>query len=501
MGHVTCRVQFQVFVAPRGPPSPSMYPQGNAYAARSPPPLQHPIPTHPKVSVPEPPPAPAPVPGGARVRPARQPVPPHAAQRYPRPSGAPATSRVSQGYQRISSPKPPPPSGVSPMDTYGYAPPQRRGAPPSLGAVPRAPAASGVHPAANASASAVDPTYAAVDPTYAAMDSTYFDGGAPGAGVYAPPQQNMYPTGDATDDAWSDAGGTGAMPAFGAGVMNEATTQMGMQFGRHVAQVGGEYMQKNIRALVPMPVLKHYFNVSNSYVLHKLRIILFPWRHRPWSRKLRYATPYGSGIMSPGQRATPTPYAGMSAPDRPLSAGAQQSCGEPVSYCPPREDVNSPDMYIPFMAFVTYAIATSFIYGIRGRFHPEILGYTASRALAIVLVEFSVVKLGCYLLNIQGDHTIVDLLAYSGYKFVGTLLVLAVGVLQASRWVYWVTFFYVFAANAFFLLRSLRYVVLPDPSSPSSATVTQAQRTTRIQFLFGIAVSQIVFGWFLIASV
>ena len=153
------------------------------------------------------------------------------------------------------------------------------------------------------------------------------------------------------------------------------------------------------------------------------------------------------------------------------------------------------------MAFVTYVIVTSTIYGLRGRFHPEILGYSASRALAIVLIEFCAIKLGCYLLNIQGDHTIVDLLAYSGYKFVGTLLVLGVGMLDYSRWLYWITFLYVFAANAFFLLRSLRYVVLPDPTSPSSVTFTQAQRASRIQFLFAIAMSQILFGWLLIAGV
>lgn len=193
----------------------------------------------------------------------------------------------------------------------------------------------------------------------------------------------------------------------------------------------------------------------------------------------------------------------MSTPERSLSAEGGHPSGsvEPVSYCVPREDVNSPDMYIPLMAFVTYVIATSFIYGIRGRFHPEVLGYTASRAMAIVLIEFSAIKLGCYLLNIQGDHTVFDLIAYSGYKFVGTLVILAVGSLHISRWLYWLTFLYMFAANAFFLLRSLRYVVLPDPTSPSSVTVTQGQRAARIQFLFGIAMSQIVFGWLLIVGV
>lgn len=108
------------------------------------------------------------------------------------------------------------------------------------------------------------------------------------------------------------------------------------------------------------------------------------------------------------------------------------------------------------MAFVSYVILSSVIYGLRGRFHPEVLGYTASRALAIVLIEFSIIKLGCYLLNIQGEHTIVDLVAYSGYKFVGTVLVLGMGLLSTSRWPYWLTFFYVFAANAFFLVRLQR---------------------------------------------
>lgn len=28
-----------------------------------------------------------------------------------------------------------------------------------------------------------------------------------------------------------------------------------------------------------MPALRHYFNVSNTYVLSKLRLLLFPWRH------------------------------------------------------------------------------------------------------------------------------------------------------------------------------------------------------------------------------
>ena len=71
------------------------------------------------------------------------------------------------------------------------------------------------------------------------------------------------------------------------------------------------------------------------------------------------------------------------------------------------------------MSVVTYVLLVSVIRGLESRFHPEELGVSLSKALGIVFCEFVMVKLGCYLLNIQGEHTIVDLLAYSGYKFVG----------------------------------------------------------------------------------
>jgi hypothetical protein len=57
--------------------------------------------------------------------------------------------------------------------------------------------------------------------------------------------------------------------------------------------------------------VKPHFNVSNSYVIRKLRIVLFPWLHRHWARN--------SHRTDAGQ----------------------------TEWLPPREDVNSPDLYIP----------------------------------------------------------------------------------------------------------------------------------------------------------
>lgn len=52
----------------------------------------------------------------------------------------------------------------------------------------------------------------------------------------------------------------------------------------------------------------------------------------------------------------------------------------------------------------------------------QILGESASSALAVVIVDFLFVYIGCYLLNVQASKQAVDIVAYSGYKFVGYVL-------------------------------------------------------------------------------
>lgn len=58
-------------------------------------------------------------------------------------------------------------------------------------------------------------------------------------------------------------------------------------------------------------------------------------------------------------------------------------------------------MAIVVMAIVTYVLLAGLHSGLHSRFHPEILGITASKALAVVLMDFLFVKLGCYFLNIS----------------------------------------------------------------------------------------------------
>lgn len=121
-------------------------------------------------------------------------------------------------------------------------------------------------------------------------------------------------------------------------------------------------------------------------------------------------------------------------------------------------------MYIPVMAFVTYILLSTLLAGLRGQFHPELLGLTATTAVVIVVLEILGLKLGCYLLSISNDSQLLDLVAYSGYKFVGIIVTTAVGEIGnrgrgTGGIVGWTVFGYTYMALAFFLVSLSDFVL------------------------------------------
>lgn len=109
------------------------------------------------------------------------------------------------------------------------------------------------------------------------------------------------------------------------------------------------------------------------------------------------------------------------------------------------------------MAVVSYVLLSTVIAGLRGQFQPELLGVTASKALGVIFFELLLLKLGCYLLSINNDSQLLDLIAYSGYKFVGTMMTVALAEIASGGkgtggWVGWTVFVYTWLANAFFLV-------------------------------------------------
>jgi hypothetical protein len=157
-------------------------------------------------------------------------------------------------------------------------------------------------------------------------------------------------------------------------------------------------------------------------VVNKLFLVLFPWRHKPWSRK--------QSIGPNGQEGW---------------------------FLPPRDDLNSPDMYIPLMALVTYILLSTMMAGLQGAFNPELLGFTATYAFFVVGIEILLLKFGCYLLSISNESQLLDLVAYSGYKFVGVIATILVSEISnggngTGGWIGWTIFSYTFLANALFLV-------------------------------------------------
>lgn len=44
------------------------------------------------------------------------------------------------------------------------------------------------------------------------------------------------------------------------------------------------------------------------------------------------------------------------------------------------------------MALVTYVLLAAFASGLQSRFHPEVLGYSLSKAIGVVMLEFLCIK-------------------------------------------------------------------------------------------------------------
>jgi hypothetical protein len=109
------------------------------------------------------------------------------------------------------------------------------------------------------------------------------------------------------------------------------------------------------------------------------------------------------------------------------------------------------------MSFITYILLSTLLAGLRKAFHPELFGMVASTGFAVIVLEIIILWLAMYFLSIQNESDLIELAAYSGYKFVGVIVTLLI----SETWnrgggtgglVGWGVFLYVYFANAFFLV-------------------------------------------------
>ncbi|XP_073455090.1 protein YIF1B [Aquarana catesbeiana] len=236
--------------------------------------------------------------------------------------------------------------------------------------------------------------------------------------------------------------------------LSEPMSNFAMAYGSSLASQGKEMVDKNIDRIIPVGKLKYYFAVDTVYVGKKIGLLLFPYMHQDW--EVRY------------QKDTPVA---------------------------PRFDVNAPDLYIPVMAFITYLLVAGLALGTQNNFSPEILGMQASSALAWLIVEVFAILLSLYLVTVNTDLTTVDLIAFSGYKYVGMIWAVLCGLLFGKTG-YYVLLGWCSIAIAFFMVRTLRLKIL-SAAAAEGVLVRGARNQLRMYLTMAIAAVQPVFMYWL----
>jgi hypothetical protein len=169
--------------------------------------------------------------------------------------------------------------------------------------------------------------------------------------------------------------------------------------------------------------LKYYFEVDNRYVLSKLRAIVFSalLKGKKWRREEMDDAPSGQDTYA-------------------------------KKYATPANDENAPDLYLPLMSFVTYIVVCSYIKGTNGKFTPEVLSQVMYFCLGWQLLEIVVIKCGLY--TLQQQSPFLDLVANTGYKYVGLCINMLVGMLL-GRTMYYVALLWTGTMTSYFMLKTL----------------------------------------------
>ncbi|XP_077421899.1 protein YIF1B isoform X2 [Vanacampus margaritifer] len=240
----------------------------------------------------------------------------------------------------------------------------------------------------------------------------------------------------------------------GQSMLSEPMSNFAMAYGSSLASQGKEMMDKNLDRFIPISKLKYYFAVDTVYVGKKLSLLVFPYMHENWEVSYQQDTPVA-----------------------------------------PRFDVNAPDLYIPAMGFITYVLVAGLALGTQDRFTPELLGVQASSALVWLITEVLAVLLSLYLVTVSTDLTTIDLLAFSGYKYVGMIIGVVAG-LMFGRPAYYLSLLWCCAAIFVFMTRTLRLKLLSEAAA-EGRLVRGARNQLRMYLTMSIAAAQPVFMYWL----
>mmetsp|Transcript_60991 Transcript_60991/g.160417 ORF Transcript_60991/g.160417 Transcript_60991/m.160417 type:complete len:259 (+) Transcript_60991:2-778(+) len=211
--------------------------------------------------------------------------------------------------------------------------------------------------------------------------------------------------------------------------------------------------------------VQQLFSVGHSYVLRKLLLLLCPFVKR-----------------SQGAPASPGGW-----------ADGGQAEGQGVQLGPDglMVDIEDPDLYIPFMAYVTYVLAYGIQRGIISDFRPEVLTSTMSFALVLLLLEVGLFCAGFYMVG--NPVPAFKVAAICGYKYVPALMMVLVRIVTGVSPVYYVFFAYLSACAAW---STRRFMMHFEPSQLREQYGVPASSTTK-HVITVMAAVQIPMCWLL----
>ena len=225
--------------------------------------------------------------------------------------------------------------------------------------------------------------------------------------------------------------------------------------------MGKEFLQKGWAKAIPglersMLGLRPYFAVDNKYVMKKMMKVLFPFFFTNWARK---------------EKIEP------SADGRPICAL-------------PQHDENAPDLYIPSMSLLTYVLLCALCYGNAGKFNPEVIPEVTYKCLGFQLLELIAIRIGFYLM--EAPVAILDLLSYTGYKYLGLCVNMFIGLtmgqfLGYGNRSYYFTYLWTATSVSYFILKVM---------ANSIPRRTSAAGPKRQFMVLGFASSQFATCWF-----
>lgn len=236
------------------------------------------------------------------------------------------------------------------------------------------------------------------------------------------------------------------MDAFMSGFAGNMLRQQGQTY----LQRGQAFMQSKM-GFLSGGLIHYHFSVTSEYARSKLLMLLAPFL-RKWT--------YTRSLEQ-------------------ISGGHK--------FLPPRQDVNAPDLYVPFMAAWTYCILVGIASLASGKFKPDIVYNTASGTFLAWLLHTLLLKIILSALGISSAAPFLELAAYAGYSFTAACTSLLSSLVLGGMG-YHIVWAYGSLCCAIFLVRTMKRVIFQE-------TRNYSMESTRHNYLLlGLAVFQFPFN-------